>query len=144
VTAAAKAAADRGQAGKYAVQNTRSSVDQFLTYSDERALREKVWNTFYSRADNGDENDNNALITNILQLRQERVKLLGYDNYAQWRLQDRMAKTPEQAMQLMMAVWPAALARVKEEVADMQKLANKEKRKLRLLPGITATMPKST
>jgi len=134
ITAAAKAATDRGQAGKYAVLNTRSSIDQFLTYSHERSLRESVWKTFYSRADNGDQYDNNALITKILQLRQERVKLLGYDNYAQWRLQDRMAKNPQQAMELMMAVWPAALARVKEEVADMQKLANKEKNTITIAP----------
>ncbi len=124
VKAAAKAAADRGQEGKYAVLNTRSSMDQFLTYSDERALREKVWNTYYSRGDNGDDKDNNANISKILKLRNERVKLMGYDNYAEWRLQNRMAKNPENAMSLMNAVWPAAIARVKEEVADMQKVAN--------------------
>jgi len=124
IKAAAKAAADRGQEGKYAVTNTRSSIDQFLTYSDERALREKVWNIYYSRGDNGDAHDNNANITRILKLRNERVKLMGYDNYADWRLQNRMAKNPENAMALMNAVWPAAIARVKEEVADMQKVAN--------------------
>ncbi|NDK55272.1 M3 family metallopeptidase [Pontibacter fetidus] len=124
VKAAAKAAADRGKPGMYAVTNTRSSMDQFLTYSDERALREKVWNTYYSRGDNGDDKDNNAIIAKILKLRNERVKLMGYDNYAEWRLQNRMAKNPENAMALMNAVWPAAIARVKEEVADMQKVAN--------------------
>jgi peptidyl-dipeptidase Dcp len=134
IKAAAKAAADRGQAGKYAVLNTRSSMDQFLTYSDERSLREKVWNTYYSRADNGDANDNNANITRILQLRNERVKLLGHKNYAEWRLQNRMAKTPDRAMDLMMAVWPAALARVKQEVADMQKIANAGKTKITIAP----------
>ncbi|MCJ8167319.1 M3 family metallopeptidase [Pontibacter sp. E15-1] len=134
VKAAAKAAADRGQAGKYAVTNTRSSMDQFLTYSDERALREKVWNTYYSRADNGDEADNNQNIAQILKLRDERVALLGYDNYAEWRLQNRMAKTPERAMELMNAVWPAALARVKEEVADMQAVANASGKKITIAP----------
>lgn len=129
VKAAAKAAADRGQEGKYAITNTRSSMDQFLTYSDERALREKVWNNYYSRADNGDENDNNENIAKILKLRNERVKLMGYNNYAEWRLQNRMAKTPENAMDLMNAVWPAAIARVKEEVADMQKVANATSKK---------------
>ncbi|MHC2993207.1 peptidase M3 [Pontibacter sp. HJ8] len=125
VKAAAKAAADRGKEGQYAVTNTRSSMDQFLTYSDVRALREKVWKNYYSRADNGDENDNNENIKKILKLRNERVKLMGYDNYAEWRLQNRMAKTPEAAMDLMNAVWPSAIARAKEEVADMQKVANK-------------------
>ncbi|WP_439881873.1 M3 family metallopeptidase [Pontibacter sp. MBLB2868] len=134
VKAAAKAAADRGQAGKYAVTNTRSSMDQFLTYSDERSLREKVWNTYYSRGDNGDASDNNANIARILQLRNERVKLMGYDNYADWRLQNRMAKTPERAMDLMNAVWPAAIARVKEEVADMQAVADASGKKITIKP----------
>ena len=124
VKAAAKAATDRGKDGMYAVTNTRSSMDPFLTYSDERELREKVWNIYYSRGDNGDEHDNNKLITEILKLRNERVGLLGFDNYAQWRLQDRMAKTPENAMAMMEAVWPAAIARVAEEVADMQAVAD--------------------
>ncbi len=126
VNAAASAASERNQDGKYAVTNTRSSMDPFLTYSDERALREKVWRTYYNRGDNGDEHDNNAIIAEILTLRDERVGLLGYDNYAQWRLENRMAKTPERALELMEAVWPAATLRVKEEVADMQALADQE------------------
>lgn len=124
VKAYAKAAADRGKEGMYAVTNTRSSMDPFLTYSDERDVREKVWRTYYSRGDNGDEHDNNKIIEEILKLRKERVGLLGYDNYAEWRLQDRMAKTPENAMELMNAVWPAAIARVAEEVEDMQAVAD--------------------
>lgn len=124
ISAYAKEAADRGKKGQYAVTNTRSSMDPFLTYSDERALREEVWRTYYARGDNGDEHDNNQIIADILKLRKERVGLLGYDNYAAWRLQDRMAKTPKNAMQLMNAVWPAAIARVEEEVADMQAVAD--------------------
>ncbi len=123
---AAAAAEERGQSGKWAITNTRSSMDPFLTYSDERDLRETVWRTYYSRGNNGDQYDNNALIAEILKLRDERVALLGYDNYAQWQLQNRMAKTPEQAMDLMEAVWPAAIARVEEEVADMQAIADAE------------------
>ena len=126
VTAAAAAADARGRSGEYAVLNTRSSMDPFLTYSTERDLREKVWRTYYSRGDNADERDNNRLITEILELRDERVGLLGYDTYAEWRLEDRMAKTPERARELLEAVWPAAVARVKEEVADMQALADSQ------------------
>ncbi len=126
VDAAAAAAAERGHEGQYAILNTRSSMDPFLTYSDERDLREKVWRTYYNRGDNADEYDNNELITRILELRDERVGLLGYDNYAQWRLENRMAKSPERAMELLEAVWPAALARVEEEVAAMQELADEE------------------
>jgi peptidyl-dipeptidase Dcp len=124
VQAAAAAATERDHEGQYAVTNTRSSMDPFLTYSDERELREKVWRTYYSRGDNGDDKDNNALIAEILNLRHERVKLLGYPNYAAWRLEDRMAKNPENALELMEAVWPAAIARVHQEVADMQAVAD--------------------
>ena len=121
---AAKIAADKGQEGKYAIVNTRSSMDPFLTYSTERELRKQVWTNYYSRGDNGDEYDNNQIIADILKLRRERVELLGHKNYAEWRLQDRMAKTPENAMALMEAVWPAAIGRVAEEVADMQAVAD--------------------
>ncbi|MBI3447684.1 MAG: M3 family metallopeptidase [Acidobacteria bacterium] len=127
VKGAAAAAADRGKAGSYAVTNTRSSMDPFLTFSTERTLREKVWRTYYARGDNGDERDNNAIIAEILKLRYERVRLLGYRNYAEWRLESLMAKTPERALALMTAVWPAAIGRVKEEVADMQAIADKER-----------------
>lgn len=125
IKSAAKIATDNGQEGKYAITNSRSSMSPFLTYSTERELRKQVWTNYYSRGDNGDEYDNNAIIASILKLRRERVELLGYSNYAEWRLQNRMAKTPENAMGLMEAVWPAAIARVAEEVADMQMVADK-------------------
>lgn len=134
ITAAASAAKELGKEGQYAITNTRSSMDPFLTYSNERKLREVVWNKFYSRGDNGDEFDNNDIIAEILKLRHERVNLLGYKNYAQWRLEDRMAKNPENAFNLMNAVWPAAIARVKEEVADMQAVANAEKANITIAP----------
>ncbi|MHA7058147.1 M3 family metallopeptidase [Aquimarina sp. M1] len=134
IKAYAKAATDRGREGTYAVTNTRSSMDPFLKYSTERALRKKVWKNYYSRGDNGDDTDNNEHIAEILKLRKERVALLGYDNYADWRLQNRMAKNPENAMQLMNAVWPAAIARVKEEVADMQAIADANKDKITIEP----------
>ncbi|HXV61211.1 MAG TPA: M3 family metallopeptidase [Vicinamibacteria bacterium] len=134
VQSAASAAKERGQEGKYAVTNTRSSMDPFLTFSDERDLREKVWRTYYDRGDNGDEHDNNAIIAEILKLRHERVNLLGYENYASWRLENRMAKTPERAFELMRAVWPAAIARVAEEVADMQAVADKEGSGVQIAP----------
>ena len=124
IKSAAAIAEGKGQAGQYAIVNTRSSMDPFLTYSTERDLRKQVWTNYYSRGDNGDEYDNNEIIAKILKLRRERVELLGHKNYAEWRLQDRMAKTPENAMNLMEAVWPAAIGRVAEEVADMQAIAN--------------------
>jgi peptidyl-dipeptidase Dcp len=122
------------QLGTWVVMNTRSSVEPFLTYSDRRDLREKVWRMFIMRGDNGDEHDNNATISQILQLRAERAKLLGYQTHAHWRLENAMAKTPERAMELMMAVWKPAVARVHEEVSDMQALADKEGASIKIEP----------
>lgn len=124
IKSAAAIAKDNGQDDKYAITNTRSSMDPFLTYSNERDLRKQVWTNYYSRGDNNDEYDNKEIIAEILKLRRERVELLGHKNYAEWRLQDRMAKTPENALNLMEAVWPSAIARVAEEVADMQAIAD--------------------
>jgi len=126
VNVAAAAAEERDHQGQYAITNTRSSMDPFLTYSTERELRKKVWNSYYSRGDNGDQYDNNAIIAEILKLRHERVGLLGYKNYASWRLEDRMAKSPENAIALMESVWPAAIARVDEEVADMLAIGKRQ------------------
>ncbi len=125
IAAMASAASERGKPGQWAITNTRSSMDPFLTYSSRRALREKVWKTFYSRGDNGDSHDNNGIIAEILALRAARAKLLGYETHAHWRLDPQMAKTPQAAMDLMLKVWPKAVQRAKEEVADMQKLADK-------------------
>jgi len=124
IKSAAAIAKEKGQEGKYAITNTRSSMDPFLTYSTERDLRKQVWTNYYSRGDNNDEYDNKEIIAEILKLRRERVELLGHKNYAEWRLQDRMAKTPENALNLMEAVWPAAISRVAEEVTDMQAIAD--------------------
>jgi peptidyl-dipeptidase Dcp len=122
----AASAVAKKQPGTWVIMNTRSSVEPFLTYSDRRDLREKVWRMFIMRGDNGGEHDNNAIISQILQLRAERAKLLGYQTHAHWRLENAMAKTPERAMDLMMQVWKPAVARVHEEVADMQALVAKE------------------
>ncbi|HET6565578.1 MAG TPA: M3 family metallopeptidase, partial [Xanthomonadales bacterium] len=124
ISAAAQAATDLGQPEKWAIKNTRSSMDPFLTYSTHRDLREQVWRNYYNRGNNADMHDNNVLIAQILNLREERAQLLGYNNFAEWQVQNRMAKTPEAAMDLMLAVWPAAIARVDEEVADMQAIAD--------------------
>jgi peptidyl-dipeptidase Dcp len=124
--AAAQAAADHGHKGEWAITNTRSSMDPFLTYSDNRAMREQVWRNYYSRGDHKDAHDNSAIITEVLKLRYERARLLGYPTFAHWKLGDKMVKTPDEAMALMLAVWPSAVARVHQEVADMQAVADQE------------------
>jgi peptidyl-dipeptidase Dcp len=136
VKAAAASAAEERKlpAGSYAIVNTRSAVDPVLTFADNRALRQKVWTAFVNRGDNGGENDTNQTIAEIVKLRADRAKLLGFSSHAEFRMQDTMAKTPARAQELMMGVWPAAVARVKEEVADMQKLARKTDAKLTIEP----------
>ncbi len=129
-----KAAAEKRNVEGYAVVNTRSAVDPFLTFSERRDLRETVWRRFISRGDNGDKNDTKALITQIVKLRAERAKLLGYDSHAHWRMSDTMAKTPERAEQLMMRVWPAAVKRVKSEVRAMRRVARKKNRRFVIKP----------
>ena len=133
-SSAAAAGTQKGHGGKWVIANTRSAVEPFLTYSTRRDLREKVWRNFIKRGDNGGEHDNNALITDILQLRARRAKLLGYKTHAHWRLENTMAKTPERALELMEQVWPPAANRVREEVADMQKIADREGAKITIEP----------
>jgi peptidyl-dipeptidase Dcp len=125
--ATAKAAADeRGLAGQWAIVNTRSSVEPFLMFSSRRDLREKVWRKFKSRGDNGDATDTNGTIVAIVQLRAERASLLGYASHAHWRMADTMARDPQSAARFMQRVWPAAVARVRRDVTDMQAIADRE------------------
>ena len=132
--AAAAEAEGRKMPGKWVISNTRSAVDPFLTYSERRDLRERAWRLFVDRGDGGGKTDNNAIITEILALRAERAKLLGYETHAHWRVEDSMAKTPARTLELLEAVWKPAVARVKQEVADMQAVANKEKAKIKIEP----------
>ncbi len=122
VAAYAAAGQERNLPGQSIVTNTRSSVDPFLTYSDNAALREKVWRAFKGRGDGG-ANDTNAVITQIMPLRARKARLLGFETYADWKLGDKMAATPARAMDLMLTVWRPAVEKVREDVAEMSALA---------------------
>jgi peptidyl-dipeptidase Dcp len=124
--AAAAEAESRDQSGQWVITNTRSSMEPFLTFSTRRDLRERGWRMWVGRGDMGDDNDTKQLITEILALRAERARLLGYETHAHWRLENTMAGTPERTLELMEAVWTPAVARVREEVADMQAIARAE------------------
>ncbi|MBX9851685.1 MAG: M3 family metallopeptidase [Cytophagaceae bacterium] len=130
----AAAQAAKRKKGKWVISNTRSSIEPFLTYAENRELREKAWRMFVNRGDNGDAHDNNKVISEILLLRAERAKLLGYQTHAHWRLENSMAKTPERAMELLEKVWKPATAKVREEVKDMQVIADKEGKKITIEP----------
>ncbi len=124
----------RGHKGQWVIANTRSSVEPFLTYSTQRKLREQVWRNFILRGDHAGERDNKPLITEMLKLRAERARLLGYPTHAHWRLENQMARTPDRALGLMEAVWQPAIARVREEVADMQQIADAEGAGIKIEP----------
>ena len=124
--ATASAARERNlPAGQFAIVNTRSAVDPILTFADDRALREQVFQAFVNRGDNGDSNDTNEVIAKIVKARADRARLLGFSSHAEWRMQDTMAGTPARAQELMERVWPAAVARVREEVAEQQAIARR-------------------
>jgi len=129
-----KAAAEEKKVASWIVMNTRSSVDPFLTYADNRALREQVWKKFKNRGDNGDANDTNATIAKIMPLRAEKARLLGFPTFAHWKLADKMAATPERAQALMERVWAPTKARIAEEVRDMQAIADREGARITIEP----------
>jgi len=107
--ASAKNAAEaKGQKGKWLITNTRSSAEPFLTYATRRDLREKVWKMWISRGDTAGAHDNKPVIVEILQLRAERAKLLGFPSHAHWIIDDNMAKTPDAAMGATRQVGKAA------------------------------------
>ena len=116
------------------IDNTRSSVEPFITYATNRNLREKAWRMFVNRGDNNNAQNNNALIVSVLKLRAERAKLLGFKTHADLQLANRMAKTPDAAMKLMLEIWKPAVAQVKIEVADMQKIVDSENRGFKIQP----------
>ena len=125
--AAAKAAAEeRGMPGKAIVTLSRSSVEPFLQSSARRDLREKVFKAFTARGDNGNSNDNNAVIGEILALREEAAKIMGFPNFAAYRLEDSMAKTPEAVRGLLERVWKPARAKALADRDQLQEMITAE------------------
>jgi peptidyl-dipeptidase Dcp len=122
IAAAKAAASERGMEGKAIVTLSRSSVEPFLKSSDRRDLREKVYKAFIARGDNDNANDNNAIIGEILSLREESAGLLGYPTFAAYRLEDSMAKTPQAVRSLLERVWAPARARALADRDDLQAL----------------------
>ncbi len=133
-SAAAQAAEAAGKPGHWLIANTRSAMEPFIAFSTRRELREQGWRMWVQRGDNGDAHDNKALITEILQLRGERARLLGHPTHAHWVTANNMADTPEAAMALLTRVWKPAVARAREEIADMQAVADREGNNLRIEP----------
>jgi peptidyl-dipeptidase Dcp len=133
--AAARAAADdRGHPGKYAITLARSSIETFLQFASRRDLREKAFQAWIARGENGGTTDNRALIGEMVALRAERAKLLGFANFADYRLDDQMAKTPQAARQLLDEVWGRALAKAAVERDALQAMIAEEGGNFALAP----------
>jgi peptidyl-dipeptidase Dcp len=133
--ASAKAAAEeRGMAGKAILTLSRSFVEPFLKSSERRDLREKVFKAFTARGDNGNANDNNAVIVEVLALREESAKLLGFPTFAAYRLEDTMAKTPEAVRGLLERVWKPARARALADRDQLQAMITEEGGNFALAP----------
>jgi peptidyl-dipeptidase Dcp len=134
IAAARAAAEERGMAGKAIMTLSRSFVEPFLKSSGRRDLREKVFKAFTARGDNNNANDNNATIVEILSLREESARLLGFPTFAAYRLEDSMAKTPEAVRGLLERVWKPARARALRDRDDLQALVAEEGGNFALAP----------
>ena len=123
VDAAAGAAETRGHPGKHVITLSRSSVEPFLQFSARRDLRERAFQAWSKRGENGGATDNRAIAAETVALRAEKARLLGYDSFAAYRLEDTMAKTPARARELLHSVWEPAKARAAREEHELQALA---------------------
>ena len=126
IAAAAKMAEEQGQPGKWMFNMQRPSCNPVLQYCSNRALREKVYNAYYNRGNVDNEYDNKAISAEIVKLRLEKAKLMGYENYAQMALEERMAKTPEAVYNLLDEVWGPAVKKAQEELNDIRAEIKKE------------------
>jgi peptidyl-dipeptidase Dcp len=132
--AAIAEAKERGLKVLGCIANTRSSIEPFLTFSNNRTLREKAFQIFVSRGDNRNDNNNNAILGQILKLRAEKAKLLGFKTFADWSLSNTMAQKPEKTLTLMESVWKPAVEKVHQDVAEMQKMVNEESGDFKIAP----------
>jgi peptidyl-dipeptidase Dcp len=124
--ATAAAAAERGGTHSHVVTLSRSLIEPFLVFSTRRDLRARAYEAWTRRGENGGETDNRRLIAEIVALRAERARLLGYDSFAHFRLDDTMAASPDAAMALLRDVWAPALRRAAEERERLQALVRAE------------------
>ena len=123
ISAARSAAQERGLEGKHVITLSRSLIDPFLQFSSRRDLRETAFKAWTARGENGNASDNRAIITETLQLRDERARLLGFDGFAHFKLDNQMAKTPDAVRGLLENVWTPAKARAEKEAAALSELA---------------------
>lgn len=128
IASAAEVAKERGLDGKWVFTLHNPSVMPFLQYSDRRELRERMYKGYISRGCQGGKNDSREVVKKLVKARLEKARLMGYEDYASMALDNRMAKTPEAVYELLDQVWKPALAKAKEELADIQEEMKKDGR----------------
>lgn len=126
IAAAAETAKNLGMEGKWVFTLQNPSVMPFLQYADNRALRERIFKAYINRGNNNNEQDNKALIRDLLTARLEKAKLMGYKDYASLVLDTRMAKNEENVYNLLDQLWEPAIEKAKEELADIKAEIKKE------------------
>ncbi|NKF20952.1 peptidyl-dipeptidase Dcp [Solimonas marina] len=132
IAAAAQAAKDRGLDGKWVLTLQNTTQQPLLQDLDDRATREELFNASWTRAEKGDDNDTRKIIEKMAKLRAEQAKLLGFPNYAAWKLQSQMARDPQTALAFMRKLAPAAVARAEREAADIQDAINRDGKHFKL------------
>lgn len=134
LAAAAEAARERGLDGKHVITLSRSSIEPFLQFSSNRALREEAFKAWSARGENGGATDNREIVAETIRLRAEKAKLLGFETFADFKLDDTMAKTPEAVRDLLMKVWTPAVKRAAEEEAKLADMARSEGGNFKIAP----------
>ena len=132
IDGAAEMAKAAGMTGKWVFTLAKPSMIPFLQYAKNRNLREKIYRGYFMRGNNGNDNDNKKVVASIVKLRSRQAALLGYKSYAAYVIDDNMAKTPETVDAFLMKLWNAALPVAKQEVAEMQKIIDREGGKFKL------------
>jgi peptidyl-dipeptidase Dcp len=135
ISTAAEAAKNEGKDNLYAFTTQRPSIFPFITYSPDRKLRSEIFNAYINRGNNGNENDNNRILAEIIKLRAERAHLLGYKTHAHFVLEPRMAKVPENVFELLNSLWEKSIPVAKDEVTEMQKIIDNEGGNFKLEPS---------
>ncbi len=132
IDAAATTAKEFKMEGKWVFTLDKPSLIPFLQYSDKRDMREKIYRAYFMRGNNGNKNDNKEIVKKLAKLRFQKAQLLGYKNFASYKIDINMAKTPEAVDQFLMKLWKPTLLRAKSEVVEMQKIIDKEGGKFKL------------
>ncbi len=134
IDAASEAADEAGLQGKWVFTLSKPSMIPFLQYAENRALREKIYRGYFMRGNNGNANDNNAIVTKMVKLRVQKAQLLGFKSYADYIIDENMAKTPGNVYDFLMKLWGPALPMAKKEVVEMQKMIDREGGNFKLQP----------